>query len=272
MTRRAKEREQGFVLLAAVLAVAFIAGVILATWMVVTAQRQDSELERDQLAYLAQLKAQLEQWYAVNAASVDAAAAAPDMQAALRQIGVAPRWNLQVRSSERQTRDGVAFRVIALWLPHAGAPDTTTFDPATGTFIPAANTPNAQINGQVIQSKALAASRAGLQRLAQTLENRFKAQYLADPNRNITINHFRAGSCASPLPDELPCLDDYTAVDANLLLTIGADARLARNSWNLAVEVSNLSDAQTAIPPYTFALRTATPWGTQLRASAIQPL
>ena len=272
MTRRADARQSGFVLLCAVLAMAFIAGALIATWMVVTARHQGSELERAQLAYLTALRERLEQWYAHSAATVDAGATAPDMQAVLRQIGAVRRWNLQVRAAERQTEGAVTFRVLALWLPPASAPDTTTFDPATGALVPAANTPSARIDGRVIQSQALAASRHGLQRLAQALENRFKARYLADPGRNVTVNHFRARSCASPLPDELPCLDQYTALDASLLLAMGADARLARNGWNLPVEVSNSADAQTAGPPYTFALRTATPWGTWVRASAIQPL
>ena len=194
------------------------------------------------------------------------------MQAVLRDIGTVPRWNLQVRSSERQTGNGVAFRVIAAWLPRPGAPDTSTFDPVAAVFVPGPDTPNALVNGLVIQSRALAASRDGLQRLAQALENRFKAKYLADPGRDVMVNHFRAQSCADPQPDELPCLDDYTALDAGLLLAIGADPRLARNSWNLVVEVSNGADAQTTIPPYSIDLRSTTPWGTQLRAVAIQPL
>ena len=249
-----------------------MAGAMVATWMVVAARSQDSELERAQLDYLTELKGRLEQWYAANVATVDAAAAAPDMQAVLRQIGLVPRWNLQIQASERQIQNGVAFRVIALWLPGAGEPDTTTFDPATGAFVPAANTPSAQVNGLAIQSQALALSQDGLQRLARALENRFKAKYLADPGRDVMVNHFRAQSCADPQPDELPCLDDYTALDAGLLLAIGADPRLARNSWNLVVEVSNGADAQTTIPPYSIALRSTTPWGTQLRAVAIQPL
>jgi hypothetical protein len=214
----------------------------------------------------------MEQWYAANAATVDAAVDAPDMQAVLRQVGMVPRWNLQLRASERQTGNGIAFRVIALWLPRAGAPDTTTFDPVAGVLVAHPDTPNAQVNGLTIQSRARAASRDALQRLAQTLENRFKAKYLADPSRNVAINHFRTQSCASPLADELPCLDDYTVLDASLLRTIGADARLARNSWNLAVELSNGADAQTAAPPYSIALRSTTPWGTRLSAAAIQPL
>ena len=272
MTKRVEAGERGFVLLAAVLAVAFIAGAVIATWIAVTVKSQDSELERTQRSYLADLERRLEQWYALNAATVDAQVPAPDMGAVLRQIGIAPRWNLQVRASERQDQGAVAFRVIALWLPPAGAPDTTTFDPVTAAFAPAANMLNAQVNGLAIQSKALAASREGLQRLAQALENRFKAKYLSDPSRNISVNHFRAHACASPLPDELPCLNDYTPVGAALALAVGADVRLTRNSWNLAVEMSNGTDAQTASAPYTLALRTATPWGTTLHATAIQPL
>ena len=38
------------------------------------------------------------------------------------------------------------------------------------------------------------------------------------------------------------------------------------------MEVSNGTAAHAAVPPYSFALRTTTPWGTALRAAAIQPL
>lgn len=68
----------------------------------------------------------------------------------------------------------------------------------------------------------------------------------------------------------MPCLDAYTAATTVDWLEAGVGAVQAIDAWGGTLELSNLADASTEIPPYSMAIRARTPWGAVLHAQAVQ--
>lgn len=264
--------QRGVALVAVMLLAALIVSAIVVEWTLVRTAQVDRALSREQAAYLSAVEASLTQWYALNSASIDAAAEAPDLNAVLRSLGVAARWNLQVRASRTIERDNVRYRTMALWLPR-GADDSTSFDVNAGTLSATPQTLSRAINGWSVQSRAVSETRKRMQSMAERLEANARAQYLLDPSRDALKNRFRALDCAAPRAGELPCLDTYRAARTLVALgTLGIGSALSTNAWGGDIEVSNSLDSQTSEPPFSMALRTVTPWGATIRVTAVQAL
>ena len=259
--------QRGFAVLAVAVVIVMIAAAIVAGWSTLTSVSQANEQGRSQRDYLSEVGVQLAGWYRREMGWIDAVASAPDPQRVRREAGITPRWRLRVEISDRLLRDGIGYRVMVAWLPGAG--DTSVLDAATGVFTPAPNAQWMQVSGFELQSAALGQTRAQMSRLAQQLEIGYRVRHLSDPSRDVSINRFRAVSCAAPGSTEFPCLDSYQPVGATAIPTLaGLDPQLAFNAWGGPVEASNRMDSSLT-QPYSMALRTATPWGSQVGMIAV---
>jgi hypothetical protein len=262
-----RHAESGHAVLAMVAVVVTIAGAVVAGWATLATRTQSDTLAQVQQAYLEEVRASLLGWYLRELGRIDQSVEAPDAARLLREAGLAQRWGLRVSASDRLSRDGTAYRVIAAWLP--GEADASTLDPATGRFTPSAGVRWIVVSGFELQAGAVSETRARLDRLARHLESTYRARLLSDPSRDVTVNRFRALRCASPEAGELPCIDDYASVDASGLgLAVGLDPLLRTNAWGGPIEASNGVDASQAMP-FSMALRTTTPWGGTLAVSAV---
>ena len=262
-----RRRESGYAVLAVVAAMVAIAATVVVGWATLATRAQSDGLAQAQQAYLDEVRAGLLGWYARELALIDRGGEPPDPATALRGAGVAVRWNLRVAASERLVRDGIAYRVIAAWLPGEG--DASMLEPVSGRFTPSAGARWILVSGFDLQAAALVETRARLDRLARQLEAAYRVRLFSDPSRDATVNRFRAVRCAAPSPGELPCIDDYAAVDVSGLVgAAGLDPLLAANAWGAPIEVSNGIDASPVIP-FSMALRTATPWGGTLSMFAV---
>jgi hypothetical protein len=259
--------QRGFAVLAAAVVIVLIAAAVVTGWATLASVAQANDLDRLQREYLSQVRDNLLAWYRRELAQVDAVSAPPGAQLVLRSAGVTPRWRLQIALSERIERDGVAYRVIALWLP--GEADASVLDAATGVFTPSPGARWLLVSGFDLQASAMTETRQRLVEVARRLESGYRLRHLADPSRDVEVNRFRAASCAQARPDDWPCLDTYVVLEASgLVAAAGLDARLLRNAWGAPIEASNLLDS-SLVSPHSMALRTVTPWGSTLAAVAV---
>jgi hypothetical protein len=262
-----QRRESGYAVLAVVATMVTIAAAVVVGWATLATRVQTDGLASVQQQYLDEVRVSLLGWYARDLAQIDRSAEPPDPVRMLRGTGVAVRWGLRVAASERLVREGIAYRVIAAWLPGEG--DTSMLEPATGRFTPSSGTRWIVVSGFDLQAAALVETRARLDRLARQLEAAYRARLLSDPSRDATVNRFRAVRCSAPSPGELPCIDEYVTIDVSgLASAAGLDPLLAANAWGAPIEVSNGIDASLVIP-FSMALRTATPWGGSLSMFAV---
>ncbi len=262
-----RRRESGYAVLAVVATMVTITATIVVGWATLATRVQTDGLAQVQQQYLDEVRLSLLGWYAGELAQLDRSAEPPDPATVLRGAGVAVRWGLRVAASERLVRESVSYRVIAAWLPGEG--DASILESATGRFTPSAGTRWIVVSGFDLQAAALAETRARLDRLARQLEAAYRARLLSDPSRDATVNRFRALRCSAPSPGEMPCIDDYVAIDASgLVRAAGLDPLLAVNAWGAPIEVSNGIDASPVVP-FSMALRTATPWGGALSMFAV---
>ena len=259
--------EAGYAVLAVVATMVTIAATVVVGWATLATRVQTDALVQVQQGYLDEVRIGLLGWYARELALIDRSIAPPDPVAILRGAGVAPRWGLRVVASDRLVRDGIAYRVVAAWLPAEA--DASALDATTGRFTASAGARWIVVSGFDLQAGAMADTRARLDRLARQLESAYRARLMSDPSRDATVNRFRAVRCATPSVGELPCIDDYAVVDGSgLARAVGLDALLVTNAWGAPIEASNGVDA-SAVMPFSMALRTATPWGGVLSMFAV---
>ncbi len=259
--------ESGHAVLAVVATVVTIAASIVVGWATLGTRVQADGLARVQQAWLQEVRAALLGWYARELATVDRVVEAPGADLVMREAGIVPRWGLRLSVSDRLSRDGIAYRVLAAWLPAEA--DASALDTSTGQFTASPGARWVVASGFDLQAGAMAETRARLDRLARQLESVYRARLLSDPSRDIGINRFRAVRCAVPAPGELPCIEDYSPIEASgLARAAGIDPLLAVNAWGGVVEASNGTDASAAMP-FSLALRTTTPWGSVLPLFAV---
>lgn len=262
-----RRRASGYAVLAVVATMVTIAAAVVVGWATLAARVQTDGLAQAQQQYLDEVRVSILGWYARELAQLDRSAVPPDPATVLRGSGVAVRWGLRVAVSERLARESIAYRVVAAWLPGEG--DASMLEPATGRFTPSAGARWIVVSGFDLQAAALAETRARLDRLARQLEAAYRVRLLSDPSRDATVNRFRAVRCSEPSPGELPCIDEYVAIDVSgLVRAAGLDPLLGANAWGAPIEVSNGIDASLVIP-FSMVLRTAMPWGGALSMFAV---
>jgi type II secretory pathway pseudopilin PulG len=285
MTSR-KHRQQGFFLTALTAVLSVIAFIFILAYSSYYAKRSTLTLVQSQQAYLYEAKARLLEAYAAHAENIDAdssASAYRSGDAWLALAGISPKWEIAVGVSDRLTKEGVKYTSVTLWLPSEDdGTNPASYDKSTGTFKSCATAPCASrvytsFDGLGIQLNARNRTYAILNAAAVKAQSYFKARYMTDVVRDISINHFRAprGDCGSISADEMPCIADFTAVkNTDVPRLIGLDTQALTNAWGRDIEVTNLSGgSNTAVAPYTMAFRTSDPWGgPPIVIYAVQPL
>ena len=259
----------GFAIALAAIAITFIIGEA-----GVAAKAQSNSIDEQKEAYLDQATRAVESWYARNIAVIDSTAASPFADVDIPALaGIERRWDLRIAQSARLADGDIAYRRIALWLP-ASNPDGSALDAATGTFSPGPNVRWRIVDGRAIQTDAYSRTLASMKAFARQLELRFYAKAAYDASSGLTVNWFRPRSgCASPNPDDIPCLDTFT--DAGLInwsVILGTNPGNLRTAWGRNFLVSNLTDSNVAYPPYSMAINAITPWGATIRVLAVQPI
>jgi hypothetical protein len=261
-----------------VIAAALISTMVLGP-IATNALRSAKEVSFTDAVYIADVSDKVRAFYESNLASFDNAVAPTLGEAALiKAANIAPRANLRVVPSNRLAGPVVQYRRIAIWLAPAGVADTSAFNADTGVFTPAPGVVATVVDGQAIQGLAYDRAFKRMQYLASLLQRRFQTKFQSDPLRTVTVNHFRpvSGTCATSL-DDIPCIDVMTpfATAANWTTLLGmstAEINATQGPWNTPIQISNLAQSNTAAPPYTMALALATPWGTSINVSAVQPI
>lgn len=295
MRRPSPQRQQGFGLLVFVIITSVIAFSLVIGYSGVLTRSQANKLESAQKAYLEETQTQLLSLYARNAYFIDQVSMSntATVEQLLTGANVRMRYGLQAALSRVLTStDGLPYRVVAIWLPTeadgTNPPDLNTFI-STGKFNSCSNMSDGCPTRQYLVFDSLDIERnlqkqtvAHLTRIALKAQSYFKARLLLDPEKNVSINYFRAptGTCAA-MDDDLECLDTYTPLTqvqagALTLTRTAQNLRLSNeellSGWGLPIEASNLTDSVTDDSPYTMAFRAATPSGTFLTIKAVQQL
>lgn len=294
MRRPSPKRQQGFGLLVFVIATAIVAFSIVLGYSGILARAQANQLVANQEKYLASAKTAVLAFYERNAYAIDEQSMSNTTTIAqiLAGANVPVRYDLQAALSRvLVSPEGVSYRAVALWLPAetdgTNPPNIANFI-NTGKFISCSNASTcAARQVQVFDSasieRALAKrTMAQLEQIAMKAQSYFKARMLQDPERNVSVNYFRApsGVCQAQ-PMDLECLNTYTplaavggggAVSSTTAKNLGlSDAELI-SAWGRPIEASNLIDSVTDDTPYAMSFRAATPAGTFYKVKAVQQL
>jgi type II secretory pathway pseudopilin PulG len=263
-------KERGAIFLLLVVAIAVVGVTLILAASRLQAQQAANRAAAEQFAYLRKAAAAVEVWYRENLATVDSQDAAPVIDTVLDRAGVNRRFGLSARISNRLMAGNVGFRTLALWIP-AAVPDPSTFDVTTGLFTPAPGVRFVTVSGAALQGQAVADTQRAMASVASTLEQYFAARAAAG-GTGVGINHFRPDPTCSGAAGQLPCLDDYTVASAINWAGLGLSGLPVADAWGNPLALSNLADSSTAAPPFSMAIRAATPFGTQLTVRAVQPL
>lgn len=280
-----KHSQKGFFLTALTAVLSVIAFIFILGYSSYYSKRQSLTLVQAQQEYILEAKSRLLEAYAANALQIDSDltyAAYRTSDAWFSMGGISKKWNVSVGVSDRLTREGVKYTSVTLWLPtEADGTNPPVFDAATGNFQSCTTAPCparvfTTFNGLGIQLGARNKTYALLNTAAVKAQAFFKARYLSDVVRDISINHFRAprGSCGTVSADEIPCIDNFTALGMTTVPSlIGLDSQALTNAWGTDIEVTNLAGgSNTVLAPYTMAFSTRDPWGGTLQIFAVQPL
>jgi hypothetical protein len=206
----------------------------------------------------------------------------------LSGAGIHPKWGARVLLAPWVTEpvSGVRYATAVLWMPglHDAGPDPV-FDTGSGTFdiCPGGGCPIRefrQISGLEAQRIAIANTLRTLELLAAKATIFAKAQYLRDPEHDLSRNPFRASDCSVAEAGRPPCLDAYTAVTeaGNLRELIGAEMAGLVDAWGAPITAHNGAWDPSApplswmSPPYSMAFKSVSPWGAELLVVATQSL
>jgi Tfp pilus assembly major pilin PilA len=283
-----KHSQQGFFLMALTAVLSVVAFIFILGYSSYYSKRASLTLIQSQQEYLYDAKARLLEAYAANLLKVDSDltySAYRDGEAWLQMGGVSKKWDVSVGVSDRLTKDGVKYTSVTLWLPtETDGTNPPSYNTGTGAFTPCATAPcpnrvYTTFDGYGLQLEARSKSMAILNNAAVKAQSYFKARYLMDVVRDISVNHFRAprnpGGCGSVAADEIPCIDTFTPLRLTAVPTvIGLESQTLTNAWGLDVEVTNRAGGSNYLTsPYTMAFSTRDPWGgPPLIIYAVQPL
>jgi type II secretory pathway pseudopilin PulG len=295
MRRPSPQRQQGFGLLVFIIVTTVVALAIVLGYSGIMARAQSNQLVNNQQKYLAAARTSVQAFYERNAYTIDEQSMSNPTTIAqiLAGAGVPVRYDLQAALSRvLVSPEGLPYRAVALWLPSetdaTNPPNVANFT-NTGTFVSCSNASTCAVR-QVEVFDSLNIERANakramaqLQQIALKAQSYFKARLLQDPERNVSVNYFRApsGVCQAQ-PMDLECLDNYTplttsgagsaAVPSTTAKNLGlSDAELI-SPWGRPIEASNLVDSITDDTPYAMSFRIATPAGLFYKVKAVEQL
>lgn len=265
-----KAHQRGMILASALIGVAAVVLAIVAGWSTSQSRDAANRLLADQRAYVEVVRTRVTDWYGRHLADLDGSAVPVPIAAVLDGSGVERRYNLAGAVSDLILRDGLGYRVIALWLPDGSSAPAFDFTAGVLSGEPAVS---ALINGRELESAAVRDTQARMRAIATRLETRFSLRQQVVSAGRADINQFRAAECAAVAAGEIACLDTYTPLAATALGPLaGLDASLALSAWGTPIYVSNLMDSQVSAPPYSMAVAAGAPWGAAYRVMAVQPL
>ena len=307
MSRRQPARQRGFGLLVFALMASVIAlSIVLGYSGLLTreeANQRPAKLQRQ----LEQYREQLEGYYRQNARLLDHPVTGSGVTAeyVLGAAGVPLQRGLRAALSQLLTTDGqMYFRRLVLYYPsetdESNPPDLARFQ-STGVFASCVNpalacAPRLSVlyDSLEIHQQARLETERRLKRVALKAQAFFKARMLQDPEKNISVNYFRApfGGClyASDLShptarslSELECLDSFTPLATlsgvggweartNLAQVLGLAPEELVSGWGSPIEASNLLDSETAEPPFTMVFRAQPPMGPPMVVRAVQQI
>lgn len=294
MRRPSPVRQQGFGLLAFVLATAVVAFSLVVGYSGTMVRQHYNSLQQRNEAWLKEQEDAIRSLWREEAFRIDQASASNPytVEDILKAASVNLRWEAQARLSRVLTEGEFSYRVLVLYLPSesdvTNPPNLAQFE-LTGVFQPCSNmaaecAPRqfVLISSYDLQKELTREAQARLNKVAYRAQAHFKARMLLDPERNVGVNYFRkpSGSCVAS-PADLDCLDTYTPLASQtpggwsvsptakaLQLT---DEELV-SPWGQPIEASNLLDSETTAPPFTMAFRVPKPAGGYLSAKAVQQL
>lgn len=268
--RSGASRQKGFAVLTVVVLIAFGVMTVFVALSSRAASSKAGDLDADKRAYLAEIRNGLDLWYRRNASVIDGSDAALDFAQVLSDAGLPARYSVRGQISGRMQASGIAFRVIGIWIPdESNAP--TTLDPPTASLVAP---PRHWIvfNGRGVQVALFNESLSRLKDAASALEKHARAALEVSPDRNVSVNPFRATDCSRVLPSEIPCVDVHTPVAATVIpALIGFDADRLSDAWGQPIRFSNLAQSNVLQPPFTASVSTTTPWGLPMSVVAVQP-
>lgn len=316
-TRRSAQR--GVALLAFTLVLAIVTLTVVFGYSVSATKKQSLALVSNQKSYLNDVRDKLALAYALNADRIDSEwkSTLTTGPALLALAGVSPRWDIEaIISKPIVVQDGdvtnpasVTYRVMAAWLPMDGSPTRAPILDDTGTFVPCPdNSAECKSNlmyvvvndGLSIQRANVKKANAQLAQIAANAQSFFNTKQQLDPERNVSINHFRASEgigCNSLVPEQMPCLSVPEVIfglsprivlrnfaGQNVVDLLGLPSAPLLNPWGLPILTCNTKECDvpgadslvrssaTDGPPYSMLFRTPTPWGRDLSIYAVQRL
>jgi hypothetical protein len=275
-----------FVAILSTVAISFVLAE--ATWESKAQADRLPQLEQDRVSRAAEL---VRAWYEVNAGTIDNPnTTLPDSTALLAAAGVPPSWRLSAALSAAQIRGSIRYHVIVVWAENEDL-QAPGFDPEAAklSLCPNAGLPCkprawARIEGYAVQAVYYARTVERLSALALDAQAFFKGHWLADPDRNLGVNYFRAphdsAGCTTQ-PGDLPCVNGWTPIDStSVLAVLGEPVSSGSDGWGQIIQVANGNAPGTQQPlgvhagrtPFELALQSVTPWGEPIVMYAVQPL
>lgn len=298
--RRASMRGAALLSFAIFLGMAILSIVMAFTASIAT--KQANTLGTRQQAYLDTIRQKVEAYYKANASVIDSSLNWPSFDSARlqKEILEVEKWGATVWISKPlAANDPVRFRRIVVFLrtdtDDRNPPDASHFV-ETGEFIscPDSGQPCEPrrflvFDGQEIQKANYRITVARVESIASRAQAYFKARALQDPERNVSINYFRPpfGNCVGIAPHDIPCLEEGswfyrplegTEASARVMSLLGLDPSFALNAWGMPIEVANAGpdvnwcQPTDCLPPFTFAVRTQSPYGGFIKVRAVQQL
>lgn len=235
---------------------------------------------QSRLAYLDRARRGISDWYLANASVIDAGADSLSSSQILSAMGVPAQFGVQVAStqmlglpcSESNSPSCVGYHDIYVWLPPISTADTTTLDASSGTFNADSGAQWVKISGEAIEQQLIGSSTDTMTLLQTQLRAFFAASERSDADVNPETNFFRDTACSTTFDGSLPCVDTFADISTTAIPgDLGIDTTNESNAWGLPIQVTNQEYSSVSQPPYSMAIRSATPWGSYLQMAVVEP-
>lgn len=285
------KRQQGFYLIALTAALAVIAFGFVTAYSSMLAKKEQKSLLDTQKTYMEQARTALESAYEQHIAEIESSSSNTSEyrtgEKLLSLAGITPKWGVQVAISNPMITGDLRYSILAMWLPSdTDAENPASFNPNTGEFVSCTNAaancaPRASMlmSGLNVQKRLEARAIKQLNDLASAHQAYFKSKFLMDPDKNISINYFRAPENICTSTSAMPCIDTCIAEkDTTAVALLGLSPQQLTNPWGVLIETSNKVDCGgtgAALPtsyPYRMSFRSTTPWGSSYTIFALQPI
>jgi hypothetical protein len=295
MRRPNPSRQQGFGLFAFVLVTAAVAFTLVVGYASLLTRKAANTLLKDQGTFVTRQIADIEKAWPAQAVRLDAPGSALTEQDLAQYVGYSAKYGSQLVMSDVLTKndEGLTYRNVLLYIPTQSdvdnPPDVAAFR-KTGEFVScsAAGAYCEQRAYKVFSSlnverKLAVESQLRLMKVVFKAQAYFKARMLQDPERNVSINYFRApgGDCPG-LDEDLGCLDSYTYVAQmdsvggysthRAATMLGLTDEELFSAWGEPIQASNLLDSRINDVPYTMVFRARKPNNTYITITAVEPI